>query len=125
MVDGGGLELGGQLALLIMVSFVGVFCCVRNCNQNGRFGRAAMLARRRFPLDERGRQRRGASQARVRELRQQLAEIPDERQERVPQAAGPASPTAQPTSSSAAASLEVDQGSSGAISLQDVSRWTS
>lgn len=76
LVDDAGLEMGGKLALIVMISFIGVFCCVRHCNQAGR-GRAPVFNRRRLVSDERGRQRRSASQARLRELRQQLAEIPD------------------------------------------------
>jgi len=79
LIDVGVLEMGGQLALIVMISFIGVFCCVKHCNQAGR-GRP--FRRNGRVTDERGRQRRSAAQTRLRDLRSQLAEIPDEARER-------------------------------------------
>jgi len=114
-VDDGRLDLGNKLALFIMVGFIAVFCCIRSCNQNGRIGRLPLNIRRRFPLDERGRQRRGASQARLQELRQQLAEIPDSAQETpsTPDREGPAVAPA-----AAAAALELDEGSDTSVATR-------
>lgn len=106
-LDGGGLETGGKLVLLIMVGFLAVFCCIRNCNQNRQMGQLGLNNRRRFPLAERGRQRNGAAQARIRELREQLAEIPDVAQEAPPM---PDREGSDPPAASAAAALEVDEG---------------
>mmetsp|Transcript_131715 Transcript_131715/g.232910 ORF Transcript_131715/g.232910 Transcript_131715/m.232910 type:complete len:640 (-) Transcript_131715:204-2123(-) len=131
LIDLGSLEFGGKLALIIVLSVVLVFCCMRHCSRAGPPGR-------RRPLTDIGRQgRRTASQARIRELREQLAQIPEspptlqmpETSASVNNAVG-GSPAVQPSDNEPANS-EAAQRDAGNSSQEETSRassairWTS
>jgi hypothetical protein len=123
-----GLELSSQLALFAVIGLFCVLCCVRRCAQNGRLNNR--FPRRRGFTDEGRRGRRLASQARLRELREQLAQIPAAMvpiQATTSTACRSESSQGGPSSSadaSTAASLEVDSNAESTSSTSSI-RWTS
>jgi len=78
LMESGGLEVRFKLTLVVMMLLVSVFCCLRYCQQHGRIGPhgRAVLARRVRTGGGSQRPRRSVNQTRLRELREQLAQIP-------------------------------------------------
>jgi len=124
LVESDGLELGTKLGLIVMMLLVSIFCCFRYCQQHGRIGPhgRAVLARRvrtggsLWP-------RRNVNQSRLRELREQLAQIP-----MVALEGSPAAPPSSFGTESADGSSSFGDGAASACLGSDTTasdlRWT-
>jgi len=73
-----GAGLGAEVAIVVMFSIIVALCCIGRCMHHGRMGRGLPMVRPGTMEEDpsRRRRRRGASQARLDELREQLAQIP-------------------------------------------------